>query len=170
MRIELLWTAYPALTGFPKPIEEGASRCAEIVGAECPLCHMQINSGELRQLSEIESDAVPKDPLLRRLHAGQCIRQNCESSLYHLSIAVSAAEHWPEIEKRILLASQCAEAARESEPTAHPMRTRMVIGTACLLLAIIASFLFQHWVFGYPIPWLQKRRTFPIDNVGTVTE
>jgi hypothetical protein len=166
IRIDLLHTVFPASAGSAETKEGQGSCSAEFGGAECPLCHMQVSSGELRQLSEIEADSVPKDPLLRRLQSGQCIRQTCSSCLYDVSILLNSEADWPAIERRILLVAAAAELSKVSEPAGLPKRTRLLIGIACLLLAAIAFSLVQHWVFGYPIPLLQKRRTFPAGNAG----
>jgi hypothetical protein len=142
----------------PNSPDHGALECS---GAECPKCKMTINASELLQLCRLEGDVEIRDPLLRRLYDGKCINQGCESSEYTVSFVVRQESDWIRFEEQMRFQAELALVSQVDEKRVAKRRQLLVL-LGGIIGSVVLFFGIRHWIFGYRIPLIQKKRTFPL--------
>jgi len=143
---------------MPDSPDQGSLECS---GAECPKCKMTISASEVLQLGRLEGDREIRDPLLRRLYDGKCIKHRCESSEYTVWFVVRQEADWVRFEDEMHLHAELARVSQADEPTLTKRRqVLMLVGG--IIGAIVLFCGIRHWIFGYRIPLIQKKRTFPL--------
>jgi hypothetical protein len=136
----------------------------ECSGAECPKCKMTISASELLQLSRLEDGVEIRDPLLRRLYDGKCIKQGCESSEYTVWFMVRQETDWLRFEEEMRLQAEVSKA--DLNPVIK-RRYLLVLLSAMIIGTVVLFFGIRHWLLGSRIPLLQKKRTFPLAPPNT---
>jgi hypothetical protein len=158
--IARLRALYPLVERVSQPMPESPDqRSLECSGAECPNCKMTVSASELLQLAKSESDIEIRDPLLRRLYDGQCIKLICESSEYTVWFVVRQEADWVRLENEMHAQVELTRVSQADQRSVSRRRQLLmlfggIIGTVVLFFGL------RYWIFGYRIPLIQKKRTF----------
>jgi hypothetical protein len=149
--------------------DESAGILQDGVYADCISCGLVLRGEDVCAVARHAGpDVESSDPRMRRLHLGDCARDNCNGLYYRIHFRKHPRLEWP-----VLLAAVDEVRAREifgpvaervrsrswSFPVAGPLVRRCAVGFALILLLLLA----RQWYAGGRIPLLREPEHFRVD-------
>jgi hypothetical protein len=177
IRVETLPAVYAALVRHLSEAGLGGEALHDVtighVSANCVLCEIQINGGDLNTMSLAHPAAELSDPRLARLKQGYCCRRGCDSYYYDLVFAPHPSVHWEKIVEKLSAAGTPVANEEEFE---RPDRSRKDAARRTLLLKIAASvgvvlllLLVKHLMSGGSLPGLHREPKYRVDPASLPT-
>ena len=133
--------------------------------ARCGKCAIQISSNEIEQVSLAEDTAQLEHPKLKRLRAGNCARDGCESADYEIHLAACPNVDWEIIAAKTadLMSTEQASAKEEERRRIKQARTQRTKRAALGLVIVVACFLLLFVLRHGRLPFVKKPHKYEID-------
>ncbi len=171
IRVETLPSVYAALVRELSEAGLGGEALHDVtighVSANCVLCEIQINGGDLNTVALAHRADELSDPRLARLKQGYCCRRGCDSYYYSLVFVPHPSVHWEKIVEKL---SAAGTPIANEETLEKPDRSGKDAGRRTLLLKVGAGagvvlllLVVRHLMSGGSIPGLHREPKYTVD-------
>ena len=133
--------------------------------ARCGKCEIQISNDEIEQVSLAEDTKQLAHPKLKRLRAGNCARDGCESADFEIHLAACPGVDWEIIATKAgdLMSAEQGSAKEEAHRRMKQARTQRTKRAALGLVIAVACFLLAFVLRHGRLPFVKKAHKYEID-------
>lgn len=171
IRVETLPAVYAALVRCLSETGLGGAALHDVivgcVSANCVLCEIQINGGDLNTMALAHRADALADPRLARLKQGYCCRRSCDSYYYHLVFEPHPSVNWERVLEKLgtggtTIASE-ETLERPDRSGKDAARRTLVLKVGAGVGVVLLLLLVRHLMSGGSLPGLHRAPKYTVD-------